>query len=284
MKPQNAQPPILFTLLVIALPLTLVFLAGCLKMPEAKVDFGSEFSLKSVEAALGQMKTTSPLNIQKGEFVYTETSLRIENQPSEVTRQEAMTVVDRKDSDSEIFLAVVRNLVEGSQGNSKPSKTEIQVVVPKNPKRTIAAATLGLAQTDSAFKPFSFIHALQSPSFSMKASQRRVSFHNLKTSNIQIPVPLLVQIRENCGGLGPVRCSEGLSAVRVSLDQVVWDGNSASRTSFIWITSPDVPYLSGQILSCARSLIPYQGARYNILQCDEVKDFVVGTAAQAVAP
>ena len=268
-------------------------LGSCLKLPEPKIDFGPSVSFDDVDKALGKLATTSPTTIQKGEFVYTETTLRVESQPAQVSKQEALTVIQRQDSESQIFLSVTRQLVEEIDSQSKPSKTEIQVTINKNPKRTIAdnlslKSLLAPLATDSEtgsvgtqvmVNPFKEV-ASEVKTFADN-NNRNVTFHNLKVENLTVSAPLLVQIGDKCNGLDPSKCQSGLSAVRVSVDQVIWEAGTPNKTSYMWVTSPDVPYLAGQMLGCAMSLVPYRGARYNVLQCNEVKNFTFGTNSAA---
>ena len=264
---------IFVTIFVVLLPAVLFLLTGCLKLPEPSQDFGPSATGDELNSALGKLEGASSSQIRKGDFIYVETSIRLESLMPQVVRQESLTVVDRVEAAESVKLNILKRLVEIISGENKTSVTEYEVVLKKAAVPTPADSVL--AQV-SPFQKLDGFPAFVRSGVRTLASSKRVTFHNLKVEPLKVAVPLLVQMEENCGGLGAQVCAQGLQSVRVSVDQVIWENNSPSKTSFMWLSSVDVPPLAAQLSSCAQALMPFQGTMVNVLQCDDVKKFIRG--------
>ncbi|MEI7973945.1 MAG: hypothetical protein WCH11_06220 [Bdellovibrio sp.] len=274
---------LLASLFVLFLPVILILLTGCLKVPSASLDFGPSSSSQDVEQALGKLESSSALQVRKGDFVYLETSLRVESLMPEVIRQQAYTVLQRNETTDSITLNVARRLNELSGGQFKTSVTEEVVTLQKGTSPTSAQTLAAIAAQPSGESTLSvlsgpvFVNGLPrlilSSDQRVQSQARRVTYHNLKVDRMKISVPLLVQMQDNCGGLGLGPCEQGLASVRVSVDQVVWENGQPTKTSYSWLSSLDSPPLASQLSACAQALMPFQGAMVNMVQCEDVKNF-----------
>jgi hypothetical protein len=235
--------------------------AGCLKPPKLEPQLGTEVTAEAVQKTLGSIKVASPASIEKGEFAYIERSLRIESNAPEVIKQTADTVVDKVDQGDYYSLNIVRQLVEFIDGKPLSSKTELVAQLKKT--------TDSVAQRPQSFKVNGKLEA---------QNAQTVKFYNLTSENVLLKVPLLVQMRKNCGGLGSGKCSQALNATRVGFDVVVSENDQVNRSSYIYLISPDVPYFATIMTVCVQTLYPIKDQRVNVLQCDEVKDFSFGSA------
>lgn len=278
---------LLVTALVLFLPVILILLTGCLKVPSASLDFGPSSSSQDVEQALGKLESSSALQVRKGDFVYLETSLRVESLMPEVIRQQAYTVLQRSETEDSITLNLARRLNELSGGQFKTSVTE-EVVTLKKSVNSASAKKLHPGSIEPSTEPSLglSLSVLSGPALAnglprlilssnqmVQSQARRVTYHNLKVDRMQIAVPLLVQMQDNCGGLGLAPCSQGLASVRVSVDQVVWENGQPTKTSYSWLSSLDAPPLAAQLSACAQALMPFQGSMVNMVQCEDVKNF-----------
>lgn len=280
--------------------------SSCMKVPSLEYDFGPEASQESVNEALQSAPVRTAASIGVGEFSYREGTTALESLPPQVTRQVADTITKKVDCETErtttngclrpgeriYILTQVRETRELQDGQMKPSKEEIRYELQKpplpsppalaklleervrrsffansanvfakanNPLGLLGGKLQGFSSPDSEIRPF-----------------RRTTYHKLRTKDFAVPVPILVRLREGCGGLGEL-CDQPLRVREVAFDIVSWpesDRESPERTSAQFWISPDAPFFASELMRCFAGSIPYERTRIGVRQCEEVKDFV----------
>jgi hypothetical protein len=272
--------------------LSQLVIIGCMQKPDPKPNYGPETVPETINQAFAEF-TSDPGTIDKGEFAYMESTLQIANLPPKLSFQLGETVTNKTENSTGWVLTIVQENV--MQENEKPvvSKTERRACVPKDKTKDCEVETSVMANSkanyfsqmlnfnvnknlDSA-KPLKIKDFLQTLGTEkpIKATAQRISYHNLKKEDVTFPLPNLVRLRSNCGGLA--RC-QNLRAMSVSVDKVIWENDErGTKTTFRFIWSPDAPYFASQLLGCAQTWMDIQGQTAPVTQCEEVKDFTFGT-------
>jgi hypothetical protein len=261
-----------------AIVFVLIF-TGCMKEPDFEQDFGDEVAAQEIDKVLNDIydSTASPYDIKKGEFSYLERTQEIESFPPILLLQKADTVTNRVDTPNEIVFTIVSEIRELIDGQMKPSREEREVPLrkPTTPSPMAAGDT-------PAEGPPGAVNEKQLLSWKSIRQQdvqtkARVTYHRLTKKDDFIQVPPLVQTHPNCGGLGTHDCFAPLPVSILRFDRVDWEGETGSKTSYLFVFSPKVPYFASQLLGCAETTVPYEGQRVKLRQCDEVKDFIFGS-------
>lgn len=255
-----------------ALVFVLIF-AGCMKEPDFKQEFGDEVAAADIDSALKGIydQTASPYEIKKGEFSYMERTQTVETMPPVLLLQRGDTVTNRVDTAHEITFTIVSEIRELIDGVMKPSREEKEVPLRKESSVLSVPADEVVGVKDNKNISWS---AVREHDVTTKA---RITYHRLSKVDGFIQVPPLVQTHPNCGGLGTHACHDPLPVSVLRFDRVDWDDSDAgTKTSYLFVFSPKVPYFASQLLGCAETTVPYQGQRVKLRQCDEVKDFTFG--------
>jgi hypothetical protein len=250
---------------------------ACMKKPESKPNYGLETTPDAINQAFAEL-TSDPSLINKGEFVYAETTIQIATLPPKLSMQLGETVTNKTASPSGWTLTIVQEQVLQDGDIPVTSKTERRACVPKDKTGecivTYNQKTINPLSKKPALKVKDFLSAMasQKPAQSQK---QRVTYHNLIKESVQFPLPNLVRLRSNCGGLA--KC-QNLRATSVSVDKVIWENEtSGTKTTYRFIWSPDAPFFASQLLGCAQTWMDLQGQTAPVTQCEEVKDFTFGT-------
>lgn len=256
----------------------IMLLTSCLKPPELEQDFGTESSHEEVSKALNQTPYISPHTVEQNEFVYYERWQQIETLKPELAQQRAHTVTKKEDQGDHYLLTIITEIREPVNGQMKPHLTENQARLDK-PTTLFQLANMFLKiQTPLALSVETFGEKIKPK----QEATQKVTFHNLKMRNFNWTVPQLVKDRHDCGGLSSAQCQDGISAVEVSFDRVLWENRGGDKTHFIFTYSDQVPYFANQISACMEAKLDYQGQRLNLVQCESVRDFTKGQAVLGV--
>ncbi len=263
------------TCLGILIPILLFAMFGCMKEPDHIPDYGAEVDLEKVEDALDEVMNADPQQIKQGEYSDVNTAVQIDTQPAKDYRRLTTTIINKSLSadQKEFIFSIVERLIEYEYTPPKDTSTNTTATLP-NPNAPATPASI--SRTDFP-KPYEMNQTI-----SLKAlrkfeenSPARVTYHNLSKESGFRPIPAIVKMKEDCGGL--LHCDRDLRTLTVKFDRVVWESeNRGVRTRFMFIVSPDVPFFSYQLLGCAQSFVDYQGRVVPVTQCDEVVDFNYG--------
>ncbi len=274
------------------LAISVLALNACMQKPDPKPNYGPESNPDSINQAFAEF-TNDPSTINKGEFVYLESTFQIASLPPKLSFQLGETVTNKVENSTGWVLTIVQENV--MQENEKPvvSKTERRACVPRiktedcqvevfnNPNNQSnqfpQSLNFRLNKNISSPKPIKIKEFLQTlvSEKPIKPTAQRISYHNLIKEDVTFPLPNLVRLRSNCGGLA--RC-QNLRAMSVSVDKVIWESDEkGTKTTFRFIWSPDAPYFASQLLGCAQTWMDIQGQTAPVTQCEEVKDFTFGT-------
>lgn len=255
-----------------------LLLTSCLKPPELEQDFGLESPYEDVSNALNQTPYISPHTVEQNEFVYYERWQQIETLKPELALQRAHTVTKKEDQGDHYLLTIITEIREPVNGQMKPSLSENQARLDK-PTTLFQLANMFLKiQTPLSLPIVTFGEKIRPK----QESTAKVTFHNLKTKNLNWKIPTLIKERPDCGGLTPTQCQDGVAAVEVSFDRVLWETRGGDKTHFIFTYSDQVPYFANQLSACMEAKLDYQGQRLNLVQCESVRDFTKGQALLGV--
>lgn len=254
-------------------------LSSCLKPPSQEQHFGPENTLQDIQSGFNAAPSPSPYSIESGEFAYLEKSIQIESQPPEVIYQRGDTIINKKETATDYILTVVTETREKIDGAMKPAKKESDVYLPKI--KTIHQLSQlfsisSFSQTSKFLITPSSIKSLWLSANSLKIKTEKVTYHNYKKTDQIFKTPDLVKNRDNCGGLSPSQCLNGIKVTEIRFDKVIWTERGGDKASFQFILSSETPYLASQLLACVHSRVDYQGQRVNIIQCEKIKDFKFG--------
>lgn len=234
--------------------------AGCMKETDAPADFGPEISEKQWKAELFEgLRGLNPLSQQPGEFVHTthEKSYVTGGGPQNVLEYErGETVLLREETDAEMYLTIVTDLVEYNQEGSTRTRFESE----EGYKKVVSEAGARL-------------HAMATQG--EDPNQIEVTYHNLRSEPIVIDPPLAVRSREGCEGLADCR----IRATKVQFDQVVRNPDgSAKRLPVRYIVSTDVPYRASFLEECVAGIGQVGTTAVLVENCSKVVDFRFGSA------
>lgn len=261
------------TLLALLMPILFFGLVSCMKKPNHKADYGPEVAPNEVENAIKELGDPDPFSINKGEFSYHETTQALDTQAPMVVLQKAQTVTNKVENAHDYVFTLVTEINEYINGSMHSSKEEANLSLEKRVVNSLSSAA---ADNDAPIYVKQGPVTFKSMIAKEDETKKRVTYHNLKKSPDFFPIPDAVRARPDCGGLAD--CGRSLRVMKISVDQVIWESDErGQKTSYEFITSPDVPYFSFELLSCAQSWIDYEGRVLSVRQCQSVKDFKKGT-------
>lgn len=288
--------------------LAIIFLSvGCMKKPDHTPNYGPETAQSDIYSSLSNLVKPDIFSIQQNNFTYVEDTLSISTGGPEVTNQEGITITARYEDDSVFLVEGIRQYVKLTQSGYTSSKKAFTVGANKTEvassstsvsplsvipyvtetllSQTISNTNNPLKSLVSQLKPMSLNSTLKT-----SESPTKITFHNLKETDVQIPVPFLVRNRPNCGGLSDCNF---IQAKKLEFDQVRWtSATQGDRTRFRYIISGEIPpvmsfddssgdfMVTNELLACQQLWMDYQGQTVPITQCRELKDFNIGTATQ----
>lgn len=248
----------------IFLVFALLILSSCLKAPSTEVEKGPSADCRDIDAALGKVQLGSVQSIKKGEFVSIDSKTRLDIQPFEVIKQQALEVTDKKDDVDPNYneITILETLNEKTDsGSFKQSQNVKKYYIEKAP------TTLKVMVTSAS--------SSERKSMCDYLSKGTLSYNKLNVSENYVEIPIAVQKQAQCGGLAS--CAQPLKAVQVSFDRWVLDdeGKEMKVSSFI-TASPDVPYFSTILSNCFQYSVTIQDRPLLVTTCEEVKDFKFG--------
>lgn len=289
---------------IMLLALALIGLTACMKKPDHTPNYGPESTVSEINSSLSNLESPDVYSIRVGNFTYIEETLSISTDGPEVTNQEGVTITAKTDSSEDpsvYFLDGVHQFVRLTEAGYSSSKKAFTIGFRKpqtNPatfsapnvlmqqvlSQSLAPTNNPLAALTKQVIPFSLQASVRT-----NAEKQKITFHNFKESTVQIPVPLLVRNRPNCGGLADCNF---IQAKKLEFDQVRWTSDTqGDRTRYRYLISNEVPpilsfdestgdlSLTNELLSCAQLWMNYQGQTVPVTQCRELKDFNLGSQA-----
>jgi len=219
------------TFLCILLPAFIFLVVGCMKVPDLNKEFGPEFTAEQVNQKMLETQyeaTSKTVNqIKVGEFSYYVKTNQIENLFPVVFKQEADTITAKNATSNRIKYTITHQVTElQDSGQLKPlPATQSTVCLELVPNGCDGVSSLSI--TDPSFG----VHSDKLSDLSWKTLVKRAqenpirwTFHNLKKSYSNFPVPELVMLRTDCGkrDLKNKKCEDPLETIEISFDQVDW--------------------------------------------------------------
>lgn len=251
-------------------PLLALFavITSCVQKPEATEDHGPVVPVTEIQNALIEAwGNADPLSIKVGDFVYLEKDQSIEDMPARVVGQEGLTVADRTSTAQEVTYKLIRQINEITNGQSKLSTREEEIVIPNVTLQSeLSAKAIGVQTL------YSLLQAC------IPDEDWNVSCHNLKVKTETGAPPSLVKQQANCGGIP--NCE--MTYKRVSFDLVLKSqtpsGLKEDKVNYSVVVSPEAPYLAKLMSFCYRGVITVSpsNAQYLVQLCDRVLNFQSG--------
>jgi hypothetical protein len=239
----------------------IIFSTSCLKPPSTEVDKGAATPCTELDAALNSIQYGSVQSIKKGEFVSIDSKTRLDIQPFEIVGQQSIEVTDLK------------------QDTIDPRYNEVTLLVTLNEKQDNGIFKQSQTVEKAYIKRpdvFSLADFSTRASTSMcdKLKTGTLSYNKLQITEGYVEVPPAVQKSSSCGGL--MDCTK-IKARQLSFDRWIkdQDGKEVKYTNFV-TASPDVPYFSTILSSCAQYTLVIDNRPILVTTCDEVKDFKFG--------
>ncbi len=276
-------------------------LSGCMKTPDINKDFGTEFSVSQLSTMLSQAQSEatqhSVNNIKQGEFAYFEKTNQIENLSPMIIRQRADTVTSRIEDNKKILYTITHQLRElDSTGNMKPSQSQSNACLEKvhgSCDNGISMMDITLAAIkDAPLPPDLGAYSNHLGDLSWQSFQKRAqanaptdvkwTYYNLVKSVITVVTPYPVYNRclsqpAPTPPQPPIVCNPTMKVIQVSFDEVDWTTEKYPvKYSYVLGFSAEAPFFASQMSSCGSTTIPYQNQRIALLQCESVKDFILG--------
>lgn len=267
---------VVLTLLAIVAPILFFGLVSCMKKPNHQADYGSEVPLSEVQKALNELGRPDVATIHPGEFAYHETTQTLDIQSPLVVLQKGQTITAKSETATEYIFTIVTQLNEYINGSMQSSTDTGNVSACKIEGGCQTPLTIASEDAPIVIKqgPVSF----KSMAAKAEETRKKVTYHKLEKTIGFYPIPDAVRARADCGGLAD--CSRSLRVMQINVNQVVWDTpDRGTLTAYEFVTSPDVPFFSFDLVTCAQSWIDYENRTISIRQCDTVKDFRKGTPA-----
>lgn len=259
MKSESLLFSFLHLLMTLLLPLFIFVFVGCLEKPEAKLaDLGVENSPDDVEFALSKAtygKTAYSMKV--GERVDYEINIRIENEDITKVSDIAQQVTDKIEDANNIKYVLHERTNNYANGKVDTVEREFYINLEKSAPEAIAfqspLAYFGLGTV----KP-------------MADEPIRVSFHNLKVTDVTVPVPDRVAMQPNC--LGLTNCE--LKGTNITFTKAEWySSTTRDITRYNFTFSPEAPYLGVALNGCLNFLYKANGREYLVTQCQVLRDF-----------
>lgn len=240
-------------------------LSSCVEKPELTEDHGPVVPATEVQKALvDAWGDADPLSIQVGDFVYLEKDQSIEDMPARVVGQIGLTVADRTETPQEVTYKLIRQINEITNGQSKLSTREEQIVVPNTTIQSdLKAQAIGVQTL------YSLLQAC------VPDQDWNVTCHNLKIKTEKGAPPSLIKQKANCGGIP--QCE--MTYKKVSFDLVLKtqtpSGIKEDKVNYSVVISPEAPYLARLMNFCYRGVITVSpsNAQYLVQLCDRVLNF-----------
>ncbi len=286
--------------------------AGCLKAPSTATQKGPEASCSDIDAAIANTQSGNVMNIQPGEFASTDTFTMVDGPYESLSQQEAVTVVARTQTASEIDLTIQDQLNENVNGTFKSSTTQgtdvialsgsssTQAVQNKRSefisklawRRPIPLAPTYLRARDASvvglntFQTGMQVRAedISQGSFCQAQAQGAVNtYNNLTTQASTMELPSPVQARSNCGGVP--NCQNPINTQTLQFDRWVPDPNNPGQemkvTTYI-VTSSQVPFFASILSQCMQYSWPTSDLSTSV-DPSEVGTFVLITTCSNVS-
>jgi hypothetical protein len=261
---------IMLSVLAVAVPALFFVLAGCMKKPEHKPDYGPEVPVAEVAAAIGELQTVDPENIQVGEYVNYTVIQQLGTGNPVVAGQVSYTLLSKVD-EGDRYLFTFNERIEDR--SFEPPRISDSPPIPLYlMKQTQALSIAGFQKLVPASESFNILNYKLGTFRPMTEAASRFTYHKLQTETGFMPIPQAVKDSPNCGGLA--RCDRDLRTQTVAYDEVEWVSESlGNRTSFRITISPDVPYLSYKVRQCDQAFYPRKGADIGLTVCREATNF-----------
>jgi hypothetical protein len=240
---------------------------------------GPSFNVDQIDEALQKASgDEDPFSIYEGEFVYTEVTQALKNLQTNLLEQNALTVTQRIETDSEIKLTIVREIKDYRSKPERHWMDEKEFIVRKALKTLNKIFELSPLDSNSEMiSPDNSSITLSPRSLiSLKFNEEestRITYHNLKVIETTEPPPEAVRQQENCGDIP--NCSIHVS--QISYDLVVWKSDTQNdKYSVLKKISYDVPFLAKVLDHCQQTSVPIQDQRVVVTMCSRVKNFKFG--------
>lgn len=255
------------------------WLIACSEQSSKNQNMGPAYNVDQIDEALQKASgNEDPYSIYEGEFVYTEVTQALKNLQTSLLEQNAITVTQRIETESEIKLTLVREIKDYRSKPEKHWMDEKEFIVRKalktlnkifdysNPDLNAPLSTPD--NSSISLSPRSLI----SLKFNEEDSTR-VTYHNLKVIESSEAPPEAVRQQENCGEIP--NCTIHVS--QVSYDLVVWKSDTQNdKYSVVKKISYDVPFLAKVLDHCQQTSVPIQDQRVVVTMCSRVKNFKFG--------
>jgi hypothetical protein len=252
----------------LALPLTLLFLLSCKQAHETHAGLGPEVSADSLNMILNRIATAAGdnvTNLQKGQMLHYQESLRANNQDPDVLESEDIfTVIDRtKDVETGTTRITDHHTSrtlsnDGTSWNTLESEDTIEVPMPTSSASGLLASFGGRMATtpDTSQQPV------------------RITYHNLRTSEGDVDVPDTAKARANCANVPNCK----IHVTFLSYDEALWsdDSHYVKRSYDLELTS-QLPFIGTRLfgimtLGCIGMFQNIKGNNYYLRDCQYLSD------------
>jgi hypothetical protein len=274
-------------------------------------------SVQEIQTALSESwGLADPLTMAKGDYLYQETTQKIDSMDPRLTLQEGITISDRKETDSEIDYTYLYQ-TQYWVGNDQKTSTEEDHRAVSKPKSTsttdtTSSTTTTTPSTDPAVQAVqkNFVHTkdataadatqhmtlgfehLVNLAYSCQNSDALTKYckeelaldsctvqcANLTVSSEVRPAPALIKSQANCGGL--LNCQLNIKNVSFDLNFSQTKNNvvTTTKATYTVALSPDMPFLSRMMDYCVRGMVkaPTSSQYYLATVCTTVQNFIRG--------
>lgn len=291
-----------------------IVLAGCMKSPSDKIEYGPIVDKKTMSKALGDaMGKSTPLEILKGDFVQTDTLRLIRGREViDLLESVGLTVTAKTETDHQQVMTIVEEKITYDPAAPQdPPKKIIREFTDCINKRTakgeaceaISGTLFGVMPQEKIIEtqytiedqsqlltrefssPITLLQLIKPMNavFKMTTSEEDsgVTYHKLSVKKYVGSPPHLVRISKDCGGIP--ECKINISEVQ--FDQVFWNRDGKGEKIHVKIlTSQDVPYLAQVLEKCQQASVPIQKkgeendnpVRLLVTFCETVRNFQKG--------
>lgn len=236
---------------------------------DVKADFGPQVEPEEIQKALDASRITrDPVTeVKLGQFVHYSEVQVLNGMYEAVISDVGMTVIDRQETAETVDLKIIQNKIVYSKEEARKSTTEYNVSLAKPGASAVATV---MSAIENAMPIRTFTRKMESQPTST------FTYHNLRVSTELLAAPPAVQKQPNC--LGIPECK--IRMYNVGYDEIEWETpEKATRITWDFALSPDVPYLAHEMNKCMTFLLPVDAEKpdtsqkVHIKYCLPVMDF-----------
>ncbi len=270
--------------------ISIFLILSCAPQSEELEEFGPQASSDEVNDELTKgLSGVNVLSMEVGDFIHRlETSefTTADGQQELISAELGYNVLDMQTIDNIRRYTLVREIIDYTgdevQKNTFESEIEFDLseFVESSYLKLIStdvhsrAENLLLEHTRKAKNQFIESSKGRNPLKTMSESEIQVTYHNLKSKEIEIDVPARVLERDQCGGVPSCK----LNVLYITYDEILRNDESAERYRNEYYFSNDIPFspFDGELnllKQCLTGIGKIGTSRLLVKQCTSVVDF-----------